>query len=417
MRPVPYLVLLAAFARACSADALALEGRVLDQKTHAGIANATVMCGGPTVLSDQAGYFSAECRAATLMVRAAGYRATQYPSAQTAHGTIVTLEPFTPRALYLTVYGIGSKQLREGALALVRKGYANALVIDVKGDRGILPYPSNVPLSSVASARPITTIRDLPGLVKSLHQQNIYLIARIVVFKDDPLATARRDLAVTRADGSLFRDREGLAWTDPFKPEVRDYNIAVAVEAARAGFDEVQFDYVRFPDVSGALRFAQPATAQSRAAAIRQFLREARERLAGFNCYVALDIFGYVCWNTNDTGIGQVLEEVAPLVDYISPMLYPSGFQFGIPGLGAPVTHPYEIVRLTLENARKRVGLPAVRFRPWLQAFRDYAFDRRPFQAHEVQEQVRAARDFGADGYMLWNAQNRYDDAFAPPSE
>lgn len=407
-RPAPLLLLAVAFvAAACSAQMR--QGRVVDPRTRAGIPDATITCGSRTVQSAADGTFGIDCSAERILVRAPGYRQAEYVSGQMGRNATLLLEPFSPRALYLTVYGVGSRPLREAALALIRKGYANALVIDIKGDRGIVPYPSSVPLTSSPGARAITTIRNLPELVRSLREQNIYLIARIVVFKDDPLAGARRDLAVTRRDGTLYRDREGLAWTDPFRPEVREYNIAIAVEAARAGFNEIQFDYVRFPDVSAALRFAEPTSQESRRRAIQQFLREARQRLAPYNTFLAIDIFGYVCWNTTDTGIGQVIEDLAPIVDYVSPMLYPSSFQYGIPGYRDPVNHPYEIVSLSLKKARGRVSISPVRFRPWVQAFRDYAFDRRAFDARAVQQQINAARDFGADGYMLWNAHNRYE--------
>jgi hypothetical protein len=127
-----------------------------------------------------------------------------------------------------------------------------------------------------------------------------------------------------------------------------------------------------------------------------------------YNVFLAADIFGYVCWNYGDTGIGQNIEQLAPLLDYISPMLYPSGFHVGIPGIADPVAHPYEIVYRSLTRARERTGLPGVRFRPWLQAFRDYAFDRRPFTGREIGLQIKAANDFGTNGWMLWNPSNIY---------
>jgi hypothetical protein len=243
-----------------------------------------------------------------------------------------------------------------------------------------------------------------------MHARGIYLIGRIVVFKDNPLALCRRDLAVKTAGGAVWRDREGLAWVDPFRQEVRDYNLAIAEEAAQAGFDEIQFDYMRFPDAAG-LRFAEESTTQSREAAISLFFRQARQRLARYNVFLAADIFGYVCWNVNDTGIGQSLERLAPELDYVSPMLYPSGFQYGIPGFRNPVSHSFEIVYRSLERARERTGLASVHFRPWLQSFADYGFDRRPFGAAEIGEQIRGAEQAGSDGWMLWNARNRYSSA------
>ena len=186
-----------------------------------------------------------------------------------------------------------------------------------------------------------------------------------------------------------------------------NYNIGIAVEAAKAGFDEIQFDYVRLPDATG-LAYEMPWTEQNRVAAIDGFLTEARKALTPFNVFLAADVFGYICWNPGDTKIGQKLEHLAGIVDYVSPMLYPSTFQFGIPGYRNPVEHPYQIVRLSLEQARQRTHLPPVRFRPWLQAFRDYAFGGRPFTAGEIRAQIKAAEDVGADGWMLWNPHNQY---------
>lgn len=393
----------------------ALQGRVVDAANGIGVSYATVVLGGRTVKTDGTGHFQITEEGEQVYVRAPGYRASTFPMAAIKKNGTLSLTAFTPKALYLTVYGIGSRQLRDGALGIIHHGAANALVIDVKGDRGIIPYPSTIPLAKMDGARQITTVPDMAALVRGLHSQGIYAIARIVVFKDDPLAHARPDLAVKRENGQLYRDREGLAWTNPFLAEVRNYNIAIAVEAARAGFDEIQFDYVRFPDIVSQLRFGQPTTETARVQAIDGFLTEARRRLTPFNVYLAVDVFGYVFWNTNDTGIGQQLEDIVKIVDYVSPMLYPSCFQCGIPGYSNPMTHPYEIVRLTLENAQRRLKVSPRRFRPWIQAFRDYAFDHRAFGADEVGAEIRATKDFGSDGWMLWNPQNNYAGAGLTP--
>jgi hypothetical protein len=290
---------------------------------------------------------------------------------------------------------------------LIDETELNALVIDVKGDRGMIPYRSSVALAAEIGAQKIITVRDAEGLFASFKEKGIYTIARIVVFKDDLLAAARPELAVKTPAGEIWRDRENLAWVDPFRREVWDYNIRIAEEAARLGFDEIQFDYVRFPD-SRSPCFSQPSTEESRVKAITGFLQEAQARLSPYNVFTGADIFGYVCWNTGDTDIGQKLEAMASAVDYLCPMLYPSGFQFGIPGYRNPVQRPHEIVYLSLKKAQERTGIAAVRFRPWLQSFRDYAFDRRPFNGKEIHDQISAADKFGSQGWMLWNPANVY---------
>jgi hypothetical protein len=341
-----------------------------------------------------------------LQVRAVGHgRATIAVS--DAGPPTTRLVSRVPKALYLTVYGIGAPFLRDPALEVIDKSGLNALVIDLKGDRGLIPYPSKLPLAAKIGAQKLRTIPDLKELATSLRARGIYLIARIVVFKDDLLAAAHPEWAVRTAGGGLWKDREGLAWIDPSRREAWDFTLSVAEEAAAAGFDEIQFDYVRFPDAVG-LAFANAADENGRVLAITDFLREARRRLTPYNVFTAMDSFGYVCWNQNDTGIGQRIEDLATAVDIISPMLYPSGFQFGIPGYRNPIANPYEIVHLSLKECNRRTANTAVRFRPWLQAFTDYAFGGKIFGADEIAKQVKASRDAGTDGWMLWNPRNVY---------
>ncbi|MGE0384343.1 MAG: putative glycoside hydrolase [Gammaproteobacteria bacterium] len=402
---------------ALPAAAAIYRGAVIDADTGAPIAGAVVTLGAVTAATDAAGTFLIEGEGNWVAFRALGFgRAAVRTAAIGEAGVRVPLKPIEPRALYLSFWGIGSRALREPALALADAGHVNALVVDVKGDRAMLPYPSAIPLAAGIGARKVTTVKDLPGLVAALHARGVYAIARIVVFKDDLLARARPEWAVRRAGGGQWRDREGLGWVDPFRREVWDYNIAVAQEAAAAGFDEIQFDYIRFPDARG-LAFSQENVEEARVAAISGFLDEARRRLVPYNVFLSADIFGYVCWNTNDTEIGQRLEDLAGRVDYLAPMLYPSGFHLGIPGYRNPVAKPAPIIERTLERARERTGLPPSRFRPWLQAFRDYAFDRREFGREEIQAQIRAADAFGANGWMLWNPRNVYRGEDLRPEE
>ncbi len=399
------IALLVALAALTPAAAATFGGTVVDAATGKPVEGAFVTLGNSVVRTGSDGKFRIAGSGGALGIRAYGHLRKDVQAL--AAGAPVRLEPFTPRALYLSFYGIGDKQLRESALGLIRDTELNALVIDIKGDRGRVPFRSATPLAAEVGAQKIITIKDLNALAGDLHAKGIYLIARIVVFKDDPLATARPDLAIRTAGGAIWKDREGLAWINPSSRTAWDYNIDLAVEAAQAGFDEIQFDYARFPDAPG-LAHATPNTEEKRVADITGFLAEARRRLVPHNVFLAADIFGYVVWNANDTFIGQKLETLPEVLDYLSPMLYPSGFQFGIPCYPNPVHHPREVVRLSLEKAKQRTGLPAMRFRPWLQAFRDYAFDRTPFGGEQIRVQIDAAENFGSDGWMLWNPRNVY---------
>jgi hypothetical protein len=386
------------------------RGRVVDAKTKRPLVDAFVTLHDTVVQTDADGKFQISGEGDRIGARAYGHAREWIDVSRMQDGTQeIALEPLTPKTLYLSFFGISNGHLRQAALDLIEATELNGLVIDVKGDRGMIAYKSTIPLAAQVGAQNIITIKDLEGLIASLQAKGLYTIARIVTFKDNPLALARPDLAVKTRNGSIWRDREHLAWTDPFKSEVRDYNIAVALEAARAGFDEIQFDYARFPDARGLL-FSLPNTEKNRVTAISEFLQEAKVKLRPYNVFLAADIFGYVCWNLDDTDIGQKLEELAPYLDFTSPMLYPSGYHLGIPGYRNPVTHPYEIVSLSLKKAQERTGLPAMRFRPWLQAFKDYAFDRRPFTGKEIRAQIKAAEDFGSNGWMLWNPRNVYSD-------
>ncbi|HJV71476.1 putative glycoside hydrolase [Ideonella sp.] len=416
LHPLSVRRFLAALACALAGSAaLALDGVVVDASTGRPIAQAQVVSGARWVRTDAQGVFHLPGEGTAVSARAPGYRRQSQPLPSDGSAARIALAPFRPKALYLSPYGIGDAGLRNAALALTEQTEVNALVIDLKGDRSIVPHPSAAYAAAGLGAQHPITVHDMAGLVGQLHARGLYLIARIVVFKDDKLAEAHPEWAVRTVAGTVWRDREELAWIDPFRTEAWGFALDVAEEAAQLGFDEVQFDYLRFPDASG-LRFSQPDTEPARIAAITGFLDGARNRLMPYNVTIAADVFGYICWNENDTRIGQQLEAIIGHVDVLSPMLYPSGFSFGIPGYSQPVAAPYEIVYRSLQRALRRTQVSSLHFRPWLQAFRDYAFDRREFDADEIRAQIDAAEALGTDGWMLWNAHNRYGTAGLKPA-
>jgi len=232
-----------------------------------------------------------------------------------------------------------------------------------------------------------------------------------VTFKDNILATARPDLAIidTRTNKAWI-DNEKLAWVDPFREEVWNYNIAIAKEAVRKGFDEVQFDYVRFPTDGklSAAKYAKPNSKETRLPTIAAFLERARKEIGAMGGFVAADVFGYTAFNENDTDIGQRVEELTPHLDYVCPMVYPSGYHMGIPGYRNPVQNPYQVVHESVRLTRKRAAHTVVRVRPWLQDFKDYAFDKRIFGVTEIKAQIKGSDDAGGTGWMLWNPKNDY---------
>ena len=323
------------------------------------------------------------------------------------------------KAVYLSYYGVGDRAIRSRVLEMLDHTELNAVVIDVKGDRGFIPYDSAVPLAREAGAMGPVHVHGFDELLARLKAKGIYTIARIVVFKDNVLARHARRWAITDSrTGALWLDAERLAWLDPFAEEAWAYAIAVAAEAARKGFDEIQFDYLRFPTDGSlsAARYMRANTERNRVQALTDFLGRARAALDPAAC-LAVDIFGYIAFNRDDTGVGQRVEDLAPLVDVLCPMAYPSAYHLGIPGHRNPVAHPYPVVAETIRRARERSATTRAHVRPWIQDFRDYAFDRRPFGVPEIRAQMAAAMDAGATGWMLWNPQNRYTvDALRPKS-
>ena len=312
------------------------------------------------------------------------------------------------RVLYLNRHTAGPNTPQfKRALQLIGETPMNALIIDMKNVKGDLTYPSELSETKRAHASKFATIREIRRYVRDLKSRGIYLIARIAVFKDKRQARTFPSRAVHRPGGGVWRDRHGEMWVDPFDPGAGKYTLDIAEEVAKLGFDEINFDYIRFPAHRG-LRYDRADTQSNRVAAIGRFLEEARRRLHPLGVKISVDIFGYVLWNRTDTRIGQILEKMAPHVDYLCPMLYPSGFTRGSVSFSNPAAHPYEIVRISLEKGIAR-GVPPEKLRPWLQSFRDYAYSRHQYREHELAAQIRAAEKLGASGWLLWNPSSRFD--------
>lgn len=376
-------------------------GVVLDKQSAKPISMAIITAEGKEYRTDSNGIFHIP-PSSTIGVRAVGYERKFYNSDEKIY-----LAPLIPKALYLSSLGATDSKIMKNAKHLIHTTEINTLVIDIKMDRGQIAYKTSNSTANNIAAQKMVRFRDLKQFVSDLKKEGIYTIARIVCFKDTPFVTAYPQWGVKKADGTLFKDREGLYWIDPSQKGSWDYIGTIAEESAQAGFDEIQFDYVRFPDRKG-LKFSVNNTQTERVKAISEFLKYTRTRLIPYNVFSSADIFGYVCWNDADLGIGQRIDTLEKYVDYLSPMLYPSGFQAGIPGHPNPVKANYEIVKHTLDKALEKSKDSPLSYRPWLQAFRDYAFDRRNYGGKEIREQIRGSEDFGSAGWMLWNPRNIY---------
>ncbi|WP_119067361.1 putative glycoside hydrolase [Rubrobacter indicoceani] len=286
-----------------------------------------------------------------------------------------------------------------------RETEINALVIDVK-DGGYLTYPSEIPLANEIDAT-TEQIPDLEDYVQRVHDEDLYAIARLAVFQDDALPAARPELAAQDSStGGPWYNYSGSAWTNPYQKEVRDYNIAVAKEAAEAGFDEIQFDYVRFPSDGemANLEYGEE-TFPSQEATIAAFLEDAQRELEPTGAMVSADVFGLVGVN-DDVGIGQVVSEMAPHLDVISPMVYPSHYPVGSYGYENPDREPYDIVKYAMDDfiSKGREANPDLIVRPWLQDF-EYLSD---YSSEDVRAQMEATYDSGLGGWILWNASGDY---------
>ena len=277
-----------------------LSGSVVDSMSGKPISGAMVTVGSKVTRTGSTGGFQIEGNESAIQARAYGYTRAQVAAERhDAKSIQLKLAPFTPHAVYLSFWGVGTSSVRDPALRLATTTPVNAVVLDVKGDLGYICYRTAVPLAGEIGAQKIITVPDMQQLLQQLHKRGIYTIARIVTFKDNMLCNVRPKLAAHQ-NGKIFKDHEGLTWCDPFLPEVQRYNIDLAVDSAKAGFDEIQFDYVRFPDAKG-VEFSQPSTDDSRSKTITAFLSEAREKLIPYNVFLAADVFGYICWNKGDT--------------------------------------------------------------------------------------------------------------------
>jgi len=409
----------------------ALQGVVRDGGAGQPVPGATLYLGGQILESDASGLYripelvsdsritikAPGFRRASLLLETGTYArhslyvatapCAQEPSTPGPLCLDLRLTPFRVRSLYIPFGLLANPDKVRGLLSLIEDTELNALVMDVKGDRGYLAYDSQVPLAvelGVSAGRKDWLTLD--ELLAEAQARDIYTIARIVVFKDNPLALGRPELSVQSAGGAVWTDGEGLGWGNPYREEVWDYNIAIAQEIAALGFDEIQFDYLRFPSDGdiGAIAYAEENTRETRTAAIREFTRRITEALRPYGVFTSADVFGLTVWvdPESDMSIGQRVIDIAPLVDYLCPMVYPSTFRSGNLGYADPSAHPYDVIYRSLLAAEARVP-PTTRVRPWLQAYW-YTLD-------EMLIQKQAADDANASGWTFWNAGGVYDEA------
>jgi hypothetical protein len=322
------------------------------------------------------------------------------------------------RGIYLNAWTAGSRGRRARLIDMARRTELNTFVIDIKDASGYVSHDSRVPLARNIGATGEIRIKDLPALLSQLEEAGIYPIARIVVAKDPILAEERPDLAIQDSAGGAWRDHNGVKWLNLHHPEVWDYHVLLAREMVRAGFPEIQWDYVRFPDAPESFlsRAVYPGgEGKTKTQAVREFLRYSREILGAEGVQVTADVFGVTTSYSRDVGIGQLWESFIDQVDVALPMVYPSHYWTGSYGITEPNAYPYEIVRLALRDAVRRSALVegAGATRPWLQ---DFTLGDPAYGPPEIRAQIQATYDAGIQEWILWNPGGRYTEAALIPA-
>jgi len=334
------------------------------------------------------------------------------------------------KGVYVTNWSAGSSRI-SSLIEFIERNKLNAVVVDIKDYSGYVGYITDVPEVKKYRAEE-ARIREIHRLIKTLHDKGIYVIGRIAVFQDQQLIRARPDLVIkSKSSGKAWRDRKGLGWVDPASKEVWDYTIAIARDALSRGFDELNFDYIRFPSDGNIEDLDYPIWdgTVSKSETMRRFFDYLRRNLEG--AVISADIFGQALVAEDDLGIGQRYEDFLSYFDYLSPMVYPSHFREGFLGYKNPAEHPYEVVEYAMKQALERLEKFRIRgdnmnqtssvssagsenvpslavLRPWLQVFDLGAI----YDAEKVMAQIRAWESAGGrgSGYLLWSPSNVYVD-------
>jgi len=338
------------------------------------------------------------------------------------------------KAVYMTSWSAGSEKKISYFIKLIKETELNAVVIDIKDFSGYITYDIKNEDVEKYKAKQIRTPK-INSLIKRFHDEGIYVIARITIFQDPLLAKARPEWAIhskvkcpmsdvgcQMSSETLWLDHKGLAWMDPAAQGVWDYNIAIAKDARDRGFDELNFDYIRFAS-DGAMydaKFPIWDEQTPKSETIKNFFRYLRAQLADVK--ISADLFGQATIDNGDLGIGQIIESAYENFDYVCPMVYPSHYAKMFLGYKNPALYPYEVVKYSMESALRRfenlklkiensstIGKSS-KLRPWLQDF-DLGAD---YDAQKVRAQIQATYDSASstpemiNGWMLWSPSNIY---------
>ena len=327
------------------------------------------------------------------------------------------------KGIYVTAFSAGGDRM-QSLIDLVNNTALNSMVIDVKEDVGDIMMPLDSENDTAKSH--MQDYIDGENLLNQMEENEIYPIGRIVVFKDTRLANDRPDLSFLNSDGTVWQNGNGESFVNPILKEVWDYNIDIAIEAAKLGFKEIQFDYVRFPEafetMSGELEYdlgeydAEGADeVQNRVNAVTDFVSYAKEKLEPYGVEVSVDVFGYAATQREAPGIGQNFSQISSNVDVISSMIYPSHWGAGAFGYDAPDLEPYNVINdyMAVENEVLGALEDPPQSRPWLQDFTASYLgpgNYLDYGSSEVEAQIQALKDNGVEEYLLWDSGNTYSE-------
>jgi hypothetical protein len=393
-----------------------LTGTIVDENGEP-VVGAMVQAGDQRAFVREDGIFRLEDVPddAEITVTASGFR-DQRVELPANREVALTLEPVQIKAIYANQFALADPDKVEYLIDLIDRTELNALVLDIKQDT--IYYDSKVPF--FVEADTVNPIYDLDKVLAQVQERGIYAIARMVVFQDPLVAEAYPHLAVRdEVTGDLWRNYDGVAWVNAFNEELWDANTELAVEAVERGFDEIQFDYVRFPS-DGDLTtsdFGQDYTAEARKAAITGFVDQASKAIRAAGAKASADLFAIIALFGDEQGIGQQYDELVPLLDYVSLMIYPSHFITGNihSAPGHPNDFPYETVLETLQRAEELVPGSRLKARPWIQDF-DYP-GLAEYGEAELRAQIDAAEEYGASGWLVWDPTTDYTVSAFDPDE
>ena len=339
--------------------------------------------------------------------------------------------PVKVKGIYLASKPLGNESFMSTFWDNMDDTELNAVVIDIKDDYGRITYDmQNVPMVDELGAVS-ADIDDLPALMEQFKEHGIYTIARIVSMRDPYIGEVKPEWCLTNPDGTIYKDNSGYTWINPYKTEYWDYLVSIAKQCAKDGFDEIQFDYIRFCTDRGAndCVFDEEETrGRDKISIITEAVQYLYDNIREEDVYISCDVFGTIIGSSIDArSVGQDYAQLASIVDYMCPMIYPSHYAAGNFGLDMPDKHPYESISGALKNSRsvrQRSASDSGRqagVRPWLQAFTaswlgsgNYI----EYDAEAVRQQIQAVYDAGYDEWILWSASVSYDyDGLLSPEE